>query len=66
MDYVADRFDAVGTATGALLAVAGLGTLAGMPWQYANSGVVTAVQVLGALLTVALGAALVWLAHVRA
>ncbi|MFB6147231.1 MAG: hypothetical protein ABEJ08_06035 [Halobacteriaceae archaeon] len=60
-EVVYDRLEVLGIAVGAFLALAGLGTLVGMPWQYANSTVVTVGQALGAALTVLLGAGLIWL-----
>ena len=56
-----DRLQVLGTAGGAFIALVGLGTLLGAPWATASGAAPAAVQVLGALLTVALGAGLVWL-----
>lgn len=56
-----DGLSVVGIATGAFLVLVGLGTLVGTPWQYANSAVVTLLQVLGTLAALAIGAALAWL-----
>lgn len=59
----ADRLDALGVLVGVFVALVGLGTLVGMPWQYGSSTVTMVLQILGALATVALGAGLVWLTH---
>lgn len=45
-----DTLDWVGIPIGVVLALVGLMTLVGMPWQYANSIAVTAGQILGSLL----------------
>ncbi|MFB6271062.1 MAG: hypothetical protein ABEH83_14045 [Halobacterium sp.] len=58
-----DSLDAYGVLVGAFVALVGLGTLVGMPWQYSNSGAVTVLQVVGALATVGVGVGLAWLAH---
>lgn len=62
----ADDLDLFGTLVGVLLALVGLGTLAGTPWTHSGGAVVTVFQLLGAVGTVALGVALVWLAHANA
>jgi len=59
----ADTLDVYGVLVGVFVALVGVGTLVGMPWQYTSGGVVTALQVLGALGAVGVGAALAWLAH---
>ncbi|ELZ81070.1 hypothetical protein C453_19075 [Haloferax elongans ATCC BAA-1513] len=44
------------------VALVGLGTLVGMPWRYAGGGAATAaMQILAALVTVGIGAAIAWL-----
>lgn len=61
MDQITDFEDTIeplGVATGAFLVLVGLGTVAGAPWTTAASGAVAVLKVLGALLTVALGAGL--------
>lgn len=45
-----DTLDWVGIPVGVILALVGLMTLVGMPWQYANSIAVTVGQILGSLL----------------
>jgi hypothetical protein len=62
----ADTLDVFGVLVGVFVALVGLGTLVGMPWQYTNSGVVTVLQVAGAVATVGVGAGLAWLAHAQA
>lgn len=59
----ADSLDVVGIAGGVFLVLVGLGTLAGQPWQYANSSVVTVAQLLGSVGAIAVGAALAWLLY---
>lgn len=51
----------LGIVTGAYLILAGIGTVVGAPWATNNSAVLSALQLLGVLGTVAIGAALVWL-----
>ncbi|WP_232687007.1 hypothetical protein [Halobacterium zhouii] len=59
----ADKLDALGVLVGVFVALAGLGTLVGMPWQYTSGAVTMVLQILGALATVALGVGLAWLTH---
>ena len=59
----ADTLDVLGVLVGAFVALVGLGTLVGMPWQYTTSTVTMILQILGALATVALGVGLAWLTH---
>lgn len=61
----ADRLDVFGVLVGAFVALVGLGTLVGMPWQYGAGGVVTVLQIFGALAAVALGVGLAWLTHTQ-
>jgi hypothetical protein len=51
----------LGIGTGVFLVLAGIGTVIGAPWQTNGSGLLTAIQLLGVLGTIALGAGLVWL-----
>ena len=52
-----------GIGLGVYLFLAGAATLVGMPWQYADGGIVLAVmRILGGLIAVVGGAALAWLA----
>lgn len=62
-DVFDDSLDLYGVLVGVFVALVGLGTLVGMPWQYSNSTSVTVFQVLGALATIGVGAGLVWLSH---
>lgn len=62
----ADTLDVYGVLVGVFVALVGVGTLVGMPWQYTNSGVVTVFQALGALGAVGVGVGLAWLAHTQA
>lgn len=67
MSAVTDRFDdtlePLGVATGAFLVLVGLGTLLGGPWTTnPNLGPVV-VTVLGALLSIGIGAGLAWLSR---
>lgn len=60
-----DRLDAIGVLAGVFIALVGLGTLAGMPWQYSGGALVMVFQVFGALSAVALGVGLAWLTHTQ-
>lgn len=60
-----DSLDAYGVLVGVFVALVGLGTLVGMPWQYSNSATVTVLQVVGALATVGVGVGLAWLTHTQ-
>lgn len=55
-----DLLDVVGVAAGAFLVLAGLGSLAGSPWQYAGSAAVTVSIVVGSVAAIAIGAGLAW------
>lgn len=59
----ADKLDLYGVLVGAFLALVGLGTLVGMPWQYSGGNLVTVLQILGALSAIGIGVGLAWLAH---
>lgn len=60
-----DNLELMGVLAGAFLVLVGLGTLAGMPWRYNSSVIVSIGQVLGILATIAVGAGLVWLSQTR-
>lgn len=52
-----------GVGLGVYVALAGAATLVGMPWQYAGGGAaLAALRILGSVLAIVGGAALVWLA----
>lgn len=65
MNVFADDLDVFGVLVGAFLALVGVGTLVGMPWEYSGGGFVAAFQILGGVSVVALGAGLVWLVHTQ-
>jgi len=56
-----DRLELLGVLLGGFVAVAGLATIVGMTWVHKNSLTVAGVQILGSLLTVAIGLGLIWL-----
>ncbi len=58
-----DTLEPLGILTGALLVLIGLGTLVGQPWATANSTIAVVLQLVGVVVTVALGAGLVWLSY---
>jgi hypothetical protein len=60
-----DKLEPLGIFTGVLLVLVGLGSLVGQPWATANSTVALLLQGIGIILTVAVGAGLVWLSYVR-
>lgn len=61
---VRDRLDAIGSIAGLFVALVGLATLIGQPWQYSPSATVMVLQGLGSLVAVGVGVGLVYLAHV--
>ncbi|MFB6152715.1 MAG: hypothetical protein ABEJ27_00540 [Halodesulfurarchaeum sp.] len=62
---IRDRLELVGGPLGIFVALVGIGTLIGQPWQYATGGgAVTVLQVLGALSAIGVGAGIVYLVHV--
>lgn len=62
----ADDLDVLGVLAGVFVALVGLGTLVGMPWQYGNSIVVTVGQILGAVSAVVIGLGLAYYVHTTA
>jgi hypothetical protein len=58
---VGDRLEVLGLIVGALLLLGGLGSLYGMPWETNPDTLAVIVQLLGVVLSIAVGAALVWL-----
>ncbi|MGB9986821.1 hypothetical protein [Salarchaeum japonicum] len=61
-----DELDVLGVVVGVLVALMGVGTLVGMPWQYANSVVVTVGQIVGALSAIVIGLGLAYFVHTTA
>lgn len=65
MTTLTDRFDdltkPLGTVAGVFLVLAALGTLAGAPWTTEKAIAAAGVQVVGAVLMLALGAGLAYL-----
>ena len=59
-----DSLDVLGTILGVYVALAALATLVGMPWQTTGGVVVMVVQVVGSLLAVGVGVALLYLLYV--
>jgi hypothetical protein len=57
---VGDRLEVLGLAVGALLLLGGLGSLAGMPWQTNPDTVAVLVKLLGIVLSMAVGALVIW------
>ncbi|MFB6121648.1 MAG: hypothetical protein ABEJ68_11085 [Halobacteriaceae archaeon] len=53
-----DELSIIGTGVGVYLALAGVASLVGMPWQYGTSSVAAAGQIVGALALIALGVGL--------
>lgn len=66
MDRAIDALTVLGVVIGAALLVVGLGALVGLPQALARSGALVAIgRTVGALLTVVIGAGLVWLVGQR-
>jgi hypothetical protein len=63
VSFVDDRLDALNVVLGAFLVLVGLGTLAGMPWQYGGGALVMVGNVVGSLAAVGIGVGLAWLAY---
>ena len=53
---------ALAVGLGAYVALAGLATLVGMPWQHQSGAGITAGRIVGALLTAGVGVGVAWLA----
>jgi hypothetical protein len=65
MNRFQDRLDGVGLPVGLFVLLVGLGTLVGRPWRYAADGpLLVVLQLLGALLAVAIGLGIFFLGHV--
>lgn len=58
-----DSLDWVGSFAGLFVALVGIATLVGQPWQYSGGAGVMVLQILGALSAVGIGAGLVYLVH---
>ncbi|MFC3478008.1 hypothetical protein [Halobacterium litoreum] len=61
----ADRLDVFGVLVGVFVALVGVGTLVGMPWQYSGGGLVTVLQIFGSVVAVGVGVGLAWLTHTQ-
>ena len=57
----ADRLEVIGIVIGAFLVLTGIGTIAGQPWNTAGGALVTLATLVGAVMAIAIGAALAWL-----
>lgn len=55
-----DRLEVVGLAVGVLLILGGLGSLVGAPWATNPDALAVLVQLLGIVLSIAVGAAIIW------
>ena len=60
-----DRLAVFGLLAGGFLVLAGLATVAGTPWTHKASMAASVLQVVGALATAGVGAALVWLTQTQ-
>lgn len=58
-----DRLELLGTLVGAFVVLGSLGSLAGMPWQTNPDLLAVVAQLLGIVLAVGVGVALVWIAR---
>ncbi|WP_336001611.1 hypothetical protein [Halorientalis halophila] len=58
---ISDELELLGLLVGAFMILVGIGTVVGLPWQTAESALVGVLQVVGGLVAVAVGAALVWI-----
>jgi len=56
-----DRLEVLGVAVGVFLILGSLGTLSGMPWTTNPDTPAVLAQLLGIVLTIGVGAALVWI-----
>lgn len=67
MSALTEQFDdfeePLGVGVGVLLVLIGLGTVSGMPWTTNGDVVASVLQILGVLLTVALGAGLIYVSR---
>jgi hypothetical protein len=58
----ADKMRVLGVGLGAFILLAGLATLVGMPWRHIGGLGVAVLRALGAIVSLGVGAGLVWLA----
>lgn len=56
-----DRLDVLGTLLGAFIVLGALGSLLGAPWDTNPDTLAVVLQLLGVVLTVVIGAGLLWL-----
>ncbi|MFB6129234.1 MAG: hypothetical protein ABEJ28_00240 [Salinigranum sp.] len=59
---VDDTMTGVALGLGALVALAGLATLVGMPWRYQTGAAIAVGRILGGLFAIGIGAGVAWLA----
>ena len=60
---VEDRLTAIGVGLGAFVILAGLGTLLGLPWTTTEDTAAAAVQMVGIVVTIAIGVVLIALTY---
>lgn len=60
-----DRLDVLGVLAGAFVVVGALGSLLGAPWATNPDTLAVLAQLLGVVLTIAVGAALVWIVQLE-
>jgi hypothetical protein len=60
----ADTLEPLGILAGVALVLIGLGTLVGQPWATANSTIALLLQLVGVVVTIAIGVGLAWLSYV--
>lgn len=65
-DLRQDGLAVAGLVAGVVLVVVGVATLLVAPWQYSGGGLVSALQILGAVLTAGIGVGLAALSTARA
>lgn len=61
----ADRLELLGTLLGVFVVLTGLGGLAGMPWQTNPDLAAVALQLLGLVLTIGVGIALIYVVRME-
>jgi len=60
---IEDRLTAVGVVLGVFVIVAGLGTLLGLPWTTTEDTAAAAIQMVGIVVTIAIGVVLLGLTY---